>query len=268
MSLASESATEFYDSRTAEKYASSDNPEMLRLVRRIVDWCHVRDGSRIMDFGCFDGYLVSRIGQIRMVDAIGIDISIAALEMARSGSQERAAWIAAGDAGLPLADEQFDVVLCSEILEHVEDFEETLSEMARVLKPGGRLYATMPNDLGRVWGPMRGVCRVVDRVEGHLRRMRLEDFCDAGEKRGLRVDRSQYRGFVFSAIWYRLFIYNPRIKQKGMSVISSERSPFSTLMKHLAYSGMRTYLWGDSLFSRSPHCMGFDVLFVKPEVVS
>jgi SAM-dependent methyltransferase len=264
LSLAPDSPTEFYEARTAEKYASSDNPEMVRLVRRIVEWCEIVDGSRLMDFGCFDGYLISRIGMDRPIEAVGIDISLRALELARTNSQNGRAWIAAGDAGLPLGDAQFDVVLCSEILEHVPDFDGTLAEMARVLKPGGRLYATMPNDLARVWGPMRGVCRIVDHVEGHLRRMRLEDFCAAGERLGLQVGRSQYRGFVFSAIWYRTLIYSPRVKERGMAMISAEQSRLSVLLQRLAYSGMRLYLWGDSLFHKSPRSMGFDVLFIKP----
>jgi SAM-dependent methyltransferase len=155
------------------------------------------------------------------------------------------------------------VVLCSEILEHVDNFEATLAEMTRVLKPGGRLYATMPNELGRVWGPLRGVCRVVDDVEGHLRRMRLEDFCAAGERLGLRAERTQYRGFVLSALWYRLFIYSPRVKERGMAMISVEDSLASRLLQRLTYSGMRLYLWGDFLFNASSRCMGFDVLFVK-----
>jgi SAM-dependent methyltransferase len=267
LSVAPESLTEFYEARTADKYASSDNPEMVRLVRRIVDWCTISDGSRIMDFGCFDGYLISRIGLERSIEAVGIDISLGALELARAASQDNGSWIAAGDAGLPLGDRQFDVVLCSEILEHVDDFDEMLAEMARVLKPGGRLYATMPNELARVWGPMRGVCRLVDHVEGHVRRMRLEDFCAAGEKLGLRVGRSQYRGFIFSALWYRLLIYSPRVKKRGMAMISQEQSPVSHLLQGVAYAGMRCYMWGDSLFHASPRCMGFDVVFFKPEGV-
>ncbi len=46
---------------------------------------------------------------------------------------------------LPFADEQFDYVLLLSLLEHVEDWEQTLTEATRVLKPGGVMYLTTTN---------------------------------------------------------------------------------------------------------------------------
>lgn len=48
---------------------------------------------------------------------------------------------------LPFADASFDVVLCREVIEHVESVPHTLREFARVLVPGGRLVLTFPNRL-------------------------------------------------------------------------------------------------------------------------
>ncbi len=47
-------------------------------------------------------------------------------------------------APLPFQDKAFDVVLCTSVLEHVDDAEAAVSEIARVLKPGGRLLITVP----------------------------------------------------------------------------------------------------------------------------
>lgn len=47
-------------------------------------------------------------------------------------------------AHLPFPDGSFDTVLCTQVLEHVESPSELLAEMARVLRPGGRLIATVP----------------------------------------------------------------------------------------------------------------------------
>lgn len=44
----------------------------------------------------------------------------------------------------PLEDASFDSVICTQVLEHAGDFLHVLSEMARVLKPGGRLVVTVP----------------------------------------------------------------------------------------------------------------------------
>lgn len=48
---------------------------------------------------------------------------------------------------LPFADQSFDLVTCTEVIEHLEHYRETLREMHRVLKPGGRLVLTTPNIL-------------------------------------------------------------------------------------------------------------------------
>jgi SAM-dependent methyltransferase len=45
---------------------------------------------------------------------------------------------------LPIADAAFDVALCTQVLEHVPEPARVLAELARVLRPGGRLYLSVP----------------------------------------------------------------------------------------------------------------------------
>jgi ubiquinone/menaquinone biosynthesis C-methylase UbiE len=52
--------------------------------------------------------------------------------------------VAAGEK-LPYSDALFEVVLCMDVLEHVQDVEAALSEIYRVLKPGGVVLTTVPN---------------------------------------------------------------------------------------------------------------------------
>lgn len=54
---------------------------------------------------------------------------------------------------------EFDTVISCETIEHVPDPPRAVRELARVLKPGGRLYLTTPNYLGTM-GLYRGYCRV------------------------------------------------------------------------------------------------------------
>jgi ubiquinone/menaquinone biosynthesis C-methylase UbiE len=50
---------------------------------------------------------------------------------------------------LPLADDGFDLVVCSHVLEHVPDDRQAMKELARVLKPGGRALVLVPMDVSR-----------------------------------------------------------------------------------------------------------------------
>ncbi len=54
---------------------------------------------------------------------------------------------------LPFAAATFDGVICTEVLEHVPEPEQALREIARVLRPGGRLYVTVPMTWGLHYEP-------------------------------------------------------------------------------------------------------------------
>ena len=66
------------------------------------------------------------------------------------------------DAPLPLPDNAFDLVLCAETIEHVRDVQLILSEVRRVLRPGGELALTTP--------AVRRLIRPEDPLSPHLRR--------------------------------------------------------------------------------------------------
>ena len=90
-----------------------------------------------------------------MVDAGEIDI-------------DRFKGVLRGDATrLPFADGSFDVVITSEVLEHIQNDVAAISEMVRVLKPGGTFAATVP-----AWLPGEGQLDAVGRVPRSDRRRR------------------------------------------------------------------------------------------------
>lgn len=257
----------FYERRASEKNPTSDNPEMTRLVRRIEEWCGIKDGLRVLDFGCYDGYIVRRLRARAGIEGIGIDISPSAMASARLAARREGLdgleFIVADGARLPFSDDAFNVVICSEILEHVPDIDAVLSEISRVLVHGGRLYATMPNSLSDVWHPFHALCRRVDQVEGHLRRMTKSEFIAALQKYRLQPTRVQYRGFVLSALWYSTFIYNPHIRRFGVSLIARQESPIQRLTRMAAYAMMHVYIGVDRLFRDNRRCMGIDAALSK-----
>ena len=82
-------------------------------------------------------------------EAIGVELAEAALERARRVAPGADLRRVAPDGSLPLEHGEVDLVWCSEVLEHVVDTTGFLTEVRRVLRPGGRLLLTVP-DHGRL----------------------------------------------------------------------------------------------------------------------
>ena len=99
-----------------------------------------RVGSAL-DLGCGDGRLSAELAADSLTAA---DVSRVALERARRRLPEARLVDLDPDGGLPLEDGAFDLVLCAETLEHVRDVQLLLSEIRRVLRPGGLLALTTP----------------------------------------------------------------------------------------------------------------------------
>jgi SAM-dependent methyltransferase len=96
--------------------------------------------GRVLDSGCGVGlYLRALAERARL--AIGVEFDF---ERAAQAGGAAPVVNAAGEA-LPLAGASFDLVLSHEVLEHVADDRAALAEMARLLRPGGRLVLFIPN---------------------------------------------------------------------------------------------------------------------------
>jgi len=100
--------------------------------------------NRVLDLGCGDGRLS---GEIDATELTAADVSATALERARRRLPVARIVELEPDAPLPFDDGAFDLVLCAETIEHVRDVQLLLSELRRVLRPGGVLAATTPANL-------------------------------------------------------------------------------------------------------------------------
>lgn len=128
----------------AERYESILVPTLLGpAARALVESAHLVGGEAVLDVGCGTGaaarYAAQRIGQSGRVMAV--DINPGMLEVAKSLPQVAGApieWLENDACQLSAAGASFDVVLCAQTLQFVGDRVQALSEMHRVLKPGGR----------------------------------------------------------------------------------------------------------------------------------
>ncbi|HEX4206005.1 MAG TPA: bifunctional 2-polyprenyl-6-hydroxyphenol methylase/3-demethylubiquinol 3-O-methyltransferase UbiG [Ktedonobacteraceae bacterium] len=97
--------------------------------------------QQILEVGCGGGLISEELAR-RGAQVIGVDPSPAALATARAHTQQsglgsQTHFLQAAAEALPFAAGSFSVIVCLDVLEHVHDLHTTISEIARVLAPGG-----------------------------------------------------------------------------------------------------------------------------------
>jgi SAM-dependent methyltransferase len=126
----------------------------------------VRPGDRALDIGSGAGEFTAALAAAGAV-AIGVEVAEAALERARGRHPDRDFRLVPLDGPLPFEDGSFELVWASEVIEHVTDTARWLSEVRRVLAPGGRLVVTTPSH-GRLRVALGGVERFSEPLGDHL----------------------------------------------------------------------------------------------------
>lgn len=106
-------------------------------VIAILDAAKVSSGEQVLDVCCGPG-MITAMASDRGAKAVGIDFSATAVQIA--ASKVPGAEFCEGDAqSLPFNDDTFDAVICGFGIIHVPNPHKALTEMRRVLKPGGRV---------------------------------------------------------------------------------------------------------------------------------
>lgn len=104
--------------------------------RRALLLSEVREGDRVLDVGCGTGRFAE------LVNAVGVEIAEEPVRRARERGVD--ARLLEPEGTLPVGHREFDLVWCSEVLEHVPDALGLLQECRRALASGGRLLVTTP----------------------------------------------------------------------------------------------------------------------------
>ncbi|QGZ48710.1 methyltransferase domain-containing protein [Streptomyces sp. QHH-9511] len=168
-------------------------------------------GDRVLDLGCgagrhaFECY--RRGAQVVALDQNGEEIRevakwFAAMKEAGEAPAGATATAMEGDAlNLPFPDESFDVVIISEVMEHIPDDKGVLAEMVRVLKPGGRIAVTVPR-----YGPEKICWSLSDayhEVEGgHIRIYKADELLAKIRQAGLKPYGTHHAHALHSPYWW------------------------------------------------------------------
>jgi SAM-dependent methyltransferase len=127
---------------------------------------HVRPGGRALDLGFGSGDFTHELAAAG-ADAVGVEVAAAAVERATARHPELDYRLAPIEGPLPFEDSSFELVWASEVIEHVADTAGWLSEVRRVLAPGGCLLVSTPSH-GRLRLAVCGIERFSEPLGDHL----------------------------------------------------------------------------------------------------
>ncbi len=158
---------------------------------------------RVLDLGCGPGWaVVEAAGQ--GAEAFGADVSISLLQQAVSNTQnakvtKQPCFLMAGSDAVPFLDASFDLIICTELIEHTFKTAETLSEINRLLKPGGQCIFSFP-----VKWVENLICFFEPsfmKYSGHVRQFSLGEMKNILKEHGLTVVKTHRKYFEWSLYW-------------------------------------------------------------------
>jgi SAM-dependent methyltransferase len=164
---------------------------------------------RILDLGCGTGTMLAHLRQFGEVE--GFDADERAIDFCRERGEDRVRLLESTE--LPAPDASFDVVTALDVLEHIADDNRALREIARVLRPGGLLLATVPAHRW-MWGAQ-------DEISHHFRRYSAAEMRGRVQGAGLDLERLTY----FNALLFPP-IAAVRLARRAMPLRGEPRSDF------------------------------------------
>ena len=177
-----------------------------------VDFSHfpLEAGDVVLDLGCGEGRHVISAYLEAQVHSVGVDLSLDDLKTTREKFQDFAepdnhsksfGLSSANALELPFADNTFDKVICSEVLEHIPDYQGALKEVERVLKTGGLFCASVP----RRW-PEKSCWALSEEYHntpgGHIRIFRANELSQDVEQLGFERYHRHWAHALHSPLWW------------------------------------------------------------------
>ena len=160
-----------------------------RRLETLVQLLRLQDGARVLDAGCGSGWLAERC-RCAGAHVAAMDIGLKGV----SGAKGRFPSLASFQVGdlyhLPFKNAYFDVLILSEVVEHLEDIPAALTEAARVLKLGGRLLISVPYR-EKIIEHLCIHCNHLTPANAHLHSFDEESLAQLCQTAGLEVERVQ-----------------------------------------------------------------------------
>jgi len=151
-----------------------------RVLDVVIGGLQLPSTARILDAGCGSGRNMLELA--RYGEVTGIELSSASVALARARHTGRV--LAGSVLEMPFATDGFDLAVCLDVIEHLEDDRAALRELRRVVAPGGSLLVTVPA-YERLWSAH-------DELNHHQRRYSAHTLQQAADDAGWRSVRTTH----------------------------------------------------------------------------
>ena len=170
---------------------------------------NINPEGTMLDLGCGEGrHIFGLMEKFPDLKCIGLDPHIESLDKAFEGlkflesiSNTKTNFLSGSAYSLPFSDDSFDLVVCSEVLEHLHDYKDAIKEINRVLKPGGQFLASVPAEF-----PEK-ICWLLSEAYqnqpgGHLRIFKKNKLIKEVAEHNFSFESSQRFHSIHSAYWW------------------------------------------------------------------
>ncbi len=166
--------------------------------------------DRILDLGCGEGRHALSAYTTNNVNIVAVDLSLADIKTAKkrfleffeAGNREKNLSFSLANAkSLPFESNSFEKVICSEVLEHIHDYESVLKEIYRVLKSGGVAGISVPRFFPE-WVCWKLSSAYHEAEGGHVRIFKQRDLRKKIENAGLVFENLHYAHALHVPYWW------------------------------------------------------------------
>ena len=169
----------------------------------------LKPNSKFLDLGCGEGRHCFGAYMSEEIDVFGFDMSLSDVGKAKENfdqfnenTSSKSCNFGVADAKkLPFKDNTFDFIICSEVLEHIIDYQSALSEINRILKPEGKLAVSVPKFFPE-WICWKLSIDYQNTPGGHVRIFKFKELKKDIADYGLNFSQRHWAHALHSPYWW------------------------------------------------------------------
>ena len=169
----------------------------------------LKPNSKFLDLGCGEGRHCFGAYMSEEIDVFGFDMSLSDVGKAKENFDQfnentstKSCNFGVADAKkLPFKDNTFDFIICSEVLEHIIDYQSALSEINRILKPEGKLAVSVPKFFPE-WICWKLSIDYQNTPGGHVRIFKFKELKKDIADYGLNFSQRHWAHALHSPYWW------------------------------------------------------------------